>query len=1234
MSTRGTNFCHCADALVRSIQGGWAIIAIGLCSAVLCLSETAQGAVTLLGVQYQPDDWLPEFNCIWTDKNYPTSCTVNPNPGSNVHVYLKNTGGTSVTVSNVSLVGYDLATVLKLNSTVHDARSIFFYWDNPPQDILNAGEPVWYKVDPSTTIPPDGVAQVVVRLRQIPVTNSVSMSIVTSGGTVSPSIPIDANAPQLASVGFSQDRTKVYLHWRRNPAGCCGSNGAAPVSVWMDGTDVSSSAVTVGDASVNFAESVLTVATPLPAMSYHVFQGVYGDGKTATASLRTWVNKFIHGTYNTFDVESNPNYTMEDWIAESSDHGINNCQVSVGGVAGYMSTAAGAADCTARGYGYTTGDKTKFDSRNLGPDMFFINDEIDAEDANMERTFCGTGLKLPCGRSPMGILAMRSIEEGEALRALRPLTPTSINMDGTFKPENYYAYGQAVDILQVDPYYQRRLQDVYWRDQPKIPLYQKATYIYAVSKAVTRAAEPNPSNVLLYSCSWKCSNDSACDAQYVGDIWPFPTPESKRIEVYYALAAGAKGLGYWWFNATGWPAHGLGDQSTQEARNLWKEIGLYGNEIKTIAPQLVTSHPVDMTIAPGANVWARALAAGTDTIILLAVNDNYYNDESGCHYTPVANASVTATLPTWMQSPAPSAFAISPGGLTDVTTQLNGSQLQLNLGTLNLTRMIVITNNAALRPTIQQRYDEKVRPGVCAFAPEYCTTQNLPPTITVHPQPSSICSTGSTSFTVTATGSGTITYQWQKNNANLSNGGHYSGCTTATLTVSNADNTDAANYRCVVTNAYGSVNSNPATLTVLACNPNCLTNLGFEAGFTSGIGNGWTKFLKVGNVTLSDETTERHGGLHSQEVYSPNKNNDGGVYQRFLATPGQPYTVKAWIKVHSPEQPNNAEGFFGIDPTGGTDSNSAQIMWASKPWEYWSQDSWTVTAQSNFITVYLRGRSTRNNQTAYVWLDDIELAPGAPTDAAPQAVSPTSIRWRWVDLAIETTYRVRDTGGADKSGLLAADTTQWVESTGLTANTSYTRKIYALNECGESDGSTGQTAWTLSIPPDVGSVTPSSSSPSVNDTIIWTAVGGFGPGTLQYYRYVWDQNQTYEWTESEPQWLSGTITTSPTVTGTWYLHVQGYNGQGVANGRYDYEIDVGGGANIAADFDHDGDVDLADFGHLQICFDPDGTPLLDPNCSDANLDNDSTGRIDQSDLALFLLCMTGSDIPGDPNCAN
>jgi hypothetical protein len=163
-----------------------------------------------------------------------------------------------------------------------------------------------------------------------------------------------------------------------------------------------------------------------------------------------------------------------------------------------------------------------------------------------------------------------------------------------------------------------------------------------------------------------------------------------------------------------------------------------------------------------------------------------------------------------MQS-SPSAFEITAAGLRDVSTTLNGAQFQVNLGTLQLTRMIIVTTDPLLRTTIQQRYDTQVRSHVCAFAPELCT--NTPPSITQQPSNQGVAP-GGTPPSPPSPASGTLSYLWQKNNANLSNGGHYSGVTTGTLTISNADTNDVANYRCIVTNAYGSATSSVVTLTL------------------------------------------------------------------------------------------------------------------------------------------------------------------------------------------------------------------------------------------------------------------------------------------------------------------------------------------------------------------------------------------------------------------------------------
>ena len=60
-------------------------------------------------------------------------------------------------------------------------------------------------------------------------------------------------------------------------------------------------------------------------------------------------------------------------------------------------------------------------------------------------------------------------------------------------------------------------------------------------------------------------------------------------------------------------------------------------------------------------------------------------------------------------------------------------------------------------------------------------TLNAATAITAQPQPQSVAALGTANFSVTATGC-SLTYQWQKNGVNLSNGGNISGATTATLT--------------------------------------------------------------------------------------------------------------------------------------------------------------------------------------------------------------------------------------------------------------------------------------------------------------------------------------------------------------------------------------------------------------------------------------------------------------------
>lgn len=76
---------------------------------------------------------------------------------------------------------------------------------------------------------------------------------------------------------------------------------------------------------------------------------------------------------------------------------------------------------------------------------------------------------------------------------------------------------------------------------------------------------------------------------------------------------------------------------------------------------------------------------------------------------------------------------------------------------------------------------------------------------------------------------------------------------------------------------------------------------------------------------------------------------------------------------------------------------------------------------------------------------------------------------------------------------------------------------------------------------------------------------------------------------------------------------------------------IGGVISPRADFDHDGDVDLVDFAHLQLCLTEGSGPRpFGPGCRNADLDRDFD--VDQDDIGILVRCASGPAIAADPTC--
>jgi len=106
--------------------------------------------------------------------------------------------------------------------------------------------------------------------------------------------------------------------------------------------------------------------------------------------------------------------------------------------------------------------------------------------------------------------------------------------------------------------------------------------------------------------------------------------------------------------------------------------------------------------------------------------------------------------------------------------------------------------------------------GGCASRSGETHVWTAKPALTRRPNAVSTCPGGTSTFSITAAGSTPFTYQWRKGTVPMDSTANPSAAT-ATLTLADVQPSDADSYDCIITNACGSVTSDPATLTICAC---------------------------------------------------------------------------------------------------------------------------------------------------------------------------------------------------------------------------------------------------------------------------------------------------------------------------------------------------------------------------------------------------------------------------------
>lgn len=676
-------------------------VLICACAMLAVLSACGRAAdVEVVSTAWMPDrafvDYLPYFSEGWSLKDD----LGNDRPyydlvkqGATIRVCVRNTSAKPIDIAQVELNGIDLVKqIVPKFDEKGGMRSASYLLNDatttPPRvrDALDKlGWPVWYQVRPNP-VPAGAFTEITIRLRRIPATSNVTMALGKAGGQLTKvPIPIDKPARfRLASISFSDPIDRVFVYARSD----AGEFQLKSVKLDSIQAKLDPSAPTAS------ARGILPISVRLPRPwafgSFHCIEVTTQDGQKAASVIRARDAFFALGMWGYRNNYPTGEECARDTCAAFRDHLFNTHMLMVGGDQGsYMRSIPGMKLLEEMGLRVNTRDPSEENLRHPNVYSRFLMDEPDAHDYAVS--------DLPVERR-LGSLGQGVVKLQNEWTRVDDRNLCLLNIDNTFKPENWLTYGALADISALDPYYPEVLITAYRKHPHKLGVSTHPYYVLAAADITRFASEPRPTHVILNSTSYR-------DA--IGDN-RFPTPDEKRVEFYYSLAAGAKGISYWWFAPYG-DCHGCGSNEP-EARALMIEMARLNVEARSLEPLLADSCPA---AAPGARIdpfvsakpyWlmARTLLCGTDTAIVLLINQDLACDRVGSVYAPIAKSLITFRMPPWMR--AKHVFAFDSDGIKPVTTRRNQQGvIEFDVKDIKLAQMLILTDKPDLQVTIAKR---------------------------------------------------------------------------------------------------------------------------------------------------------------------------------------------------------------------------------------------------------------------------------------------------------------------------------------------------------------------------------------------------------------------------------------------------------------------------------------------------------------------------------------------------
>jgi glucose/arabinose dehydrogenase len=204
------------------------------------------------------------------------------------------------------------------------------------------------------------------------------------------------------------------------------------------------------------------------------------------------------------------------------------------------------------------------------------------------------------------------------------------------------------------------------------------------------------------------------------------------------------------------------------------------------------SNPADLKVAADGSLYY--LSIGSAAVFRI-------------QYSPALPGITTQPSSQTVTAGQPATFMVSATGSTPLSYQWQRNQVNIsgaNASSYMIASATLADNGARFRCVVSNAFGN-------ATSNEATLTVNAPPNINTNPADQTVTQGQPATFMVAASGSTPLSYQWQRNQINIS------GATASSYMIASTALPDnGAKFRCVVSNAFGSATSNEATLTVTA----------------------------------------------------------------------------------------------------------------------------------------------------------------------------------------------------------------------------------------------------------------------------------------------------------------------------------------------------------------------------------------------------------------------------------